>query len=84
MLTLTNLPNPSLINEPAKTADMISISFEDLCGEDDFRCLRLKRPGYRGEREGAIRSKRVDMLWRLSVYLFGNKFLVIAATSQVP
>jgi hypothetical protein len=29
------LPNPSLITEPAKTADLISISSQGICGEDD-------------------------------------------------
>ncbi len=31
------LPNPSLITEPAKSEDMISISSQGLCGEDVFR-----------------------------------------------
>ena len=33
------LPNPSLITGPAKAADMISIYYKGICGEDDFRCL---------------------------------------------
>jgi hypothetical protein len=37
-----------------------------------------ERTEYRREREGAIRSKRVDMLWIWSVYSCGDKFLVIA------
>jgi hypothetical protein len=37
------LPNPSLITEPAEIADMISISSQGLCGEDDF--------GFLGEEE---------------------------------
>ena len=37
-----NLPNPSLITEPAITADMICISSRGICGEDDFGCPRLK------------------------------------------
>jgi hypothetical protein len=32
-----NLPNPSLIITQPKVADMISISSEGLCGEEDFR-----------------------------------------------
>jgi hypothetical protein len=35
-----NLPNPSLITEPAKTADMMSIFFQGLCGKDDFMWRR--------------------------------------------
>jgi hypothetical protein len=31
------LPNPSLITEPAKIADMISISSRGNRGEEDFR-----------------------------------------------
>jgi hypothetical protein len=38
-----NLPNPSLITEPAKTADMISISSKGICGEDGFGGQRLKK-----------------------------------------
>jgi hypothetical protein len=38
-----NLPNSSLIPEPAKTADMISISSKGLRGEEDFRYQRLKK-----------------------------------------
>jgi hypothetical protein len=34
-----SLPKPSLIPEPAKTADMIRISCPGLCGEEDFRYL---------------------------------------------
>jgi len=36
------LPNPSLITDPAKTADMISISSRGICGEEDFRRPRLR------------------------------------------
>jgi hypothetical protein len=36
------LPKPSLIIEPANTAYMIFISSMGICGEDDFKCLRLK------------------------------------------
>lgn len=43
-----------------------------------------ERTEYRREREGAIRSKRVDMLWIWSAYSCGDEFLVIAATSHVP
>ena len=35
----TILPKPSLITEPAKTADMIRISCPGICGEEDFRYL---------------------------------------------
>ena len=38
----TSLPNPSLITESPKSADMISISSMGICGEDDSRCPRLK------------------------------------------
>jgi hypothetical protein len=34
------LPNPALINKPAKAADMICISCKGLCGEDNVRVLR--------------------------------------------
>ena len=37
------LPSLSIITEPAKTEDMISISSRSLCGEDDFRGLRLMK-----------------------------------------
>jgi hypothetical protein len=36
------LPNPSFITEPAKTADMICISFKGICGEDGFRFMGEK------------------------------------------
>jgi len=38
----THLPNPSLIPETVKTADMISISSQVICGEVDFRYRREK------------------------------------------
>jgi hypothetical protein len=38
-----HLPNLRLITEPATTADMIFISSQSLCGEDDFRRGREKR-----------------------------------------
>jgi hypothetical protein len=37
-----NLPNPFIITEPSKTADMTSISSKGICGEEDFRHLGLK------------------------------------------
>jgi hypothetical protein len=37
------LPNPSLITEPAKTAEMICISSKGFCGEDDCGYPRLKK-----------------------------------------
>jgi hypothetical protein len=37
------LPNPPLINEPAKRVDMISIPSKGICGEDDFRYRREKK-----------------------------------------
>jgi hypothetical protein len=46
---------------------MIFISSKGFCGEDDFRVLRLKKPGYRRERQGA---KRVYMFWIWKVFRF--------------
>jgi hypothetical protein len=37
-----NLPNPSLITERTKTAEMICISYRGFRGEDDFGCLHMK------------------------------------------
>jgi hypothetical protein len=31
-----NLPNPSIITEPAKIADIITLSSRRICGEDDL------------------------------------------------
>jgi hypothetical protein len=45
------LPNPSLIIEPTKTADMICISSKTLCGEEDFRCLREEKARIPGVNE---------------------------------
>jgi hypothetical protein len=39
-----SLPKPSLIIEPAKTADMISISSKGLCGEDYKPDLCFSQP----------------------------------------
>ena len=39
----TNLPKAKLIPEPAKTADMIRISYPGICGEEDFRYLREEK-----------------------------------------
>jgi hypothetical protein len=46
-----NLPNPSLITEQAITAEMISISSQGLCGEDDFRCRIEKESIISGVKE---------------------------------
>ena len=43
-----------------------------------------KRPGYRRERQGAIGSKRVDMLWIWRVYSSGDKFWVMVVTFMAP
>jgi hypothetical protein len=56
------LPNPSLITEPVKTADMICISSRGACGEEGFRCLRLKEARLAAGKTGSIRSKGVDMV----------------------
>jgi hypothetical protein len=40
-------------------------------------------PGYRWERKGGIRSKRVDMLWIWEVYWRGDKFRVIVVINAV-
>jgi hypothetical protein len=42
MLIATNLPNPAVITRHARSADMISISFEGLRGEDDPQYQGLK------------------------------------------
>jgi hypothetical protein len=34
---------PSIITEQAKVAGIISISFQGICGEDDFGCQRWKK-----------------------------------------
>jgi hypothetical protein len=57
MLTATTLPNPSLITEPAKTADMISISSRGICGEDDFRCRREKESIISGVTKAILQVK---------------------------
>jgi len=45
---------------------MIFISSEGFCGEDDFRDPSLEEVRLFAEKNGAIRSKGVDMLWILT------------------
>jgi hypothetical protein len=47
---------------------MFSISSKDVCGQDDFRYPSLKKVRLLAVKNGAIRSERVDMLWRWEVY----------------
>jgi hypothetical protein len=61
------LPNSSLITKLAKTADMISISSRGVCGRMVSHVRDRSRPEYRGVRQEAIRSIRVDMVWMLPV-----------------
>jgi hypothetical protein len=49
------LPNFSIIPEPAKTADMVFISSQDICREEDFWRLR--------EKEAIKSGGPVGMLW---------------------
>jgi len=46
------------------------ISFEDLCGEEDLRSPRLKEGRLWAGKAGAIRSKKVDMLWIWELFGF--------------
>jgi len=56
------LPNLTLITEPAKTADMISIASRGLCGEDDFRHRREKEALISSWKEGNFSGKKLK-LW---------------------
>ena len=44
MKTIENLPNPLLITKSAKRAEMIFISSQGFCGEDDSECLGEEAP----------------------------------------
>jgi hypothetical protein len=46
---------------------MIPISFKGVRGEDDFRYSSLKEVILLAVKNGAIRSERIDMLWRWEV-----------------
>jgi hypothetical protein len=56
-----------LINEPTKTSEMIYISPQVFCGEDDFGCLGEKPPNigeggkvyFCSDSEGMIRIGRI-------------------------
>jgi hypothetical protein len=72
------LPGSVVIASLRKIVDLISISCPGICGEEDFRCQRLKKTRLPGKREESIRSKRVDMLWIWDVYSFGDKLEGIA------
>jgi hypothetical protein len=47
---------------------MSFISSQDVGGKDDFGYPSLKRVRLLALKNGAIRSERVDMLWRWEVY----------------
>jgi hypothetical protein len=56
------LPNLSLITEPVKPTEMISISFISIRGEEDFREWGLKEVRLLAGKNPAIRSQRVDVI----------------------
>jgi len=41
-----------------------------------------RKPEYWGKRKKSSRLKRVDMIWIWSVYSFGDKFWIIAVSSN--
>jgi hypothetical protein len=52
------LPDPFLITEPAKAADMFCISSKSLCGGNDFTCARLKEGRFSAGKAGGHWGKR--------------------------
>jgi hypothetical protein len=58
-----SLPGPSIIIEPAKTAEMIYISPQGFCGEDDFGCLGEKAPNIGEGGKVFFCSESEDMIW---------------------
>jgi hypothetical protein len=62
------LPDQAIIAEARKIADMIRISSHSLCGEDNFRCARLKKPGYRWEGPEFFRPGSIDIDWIWEVF----------------
>ena len=58
----TNLPDQKLIAKRQKTAAMISISSNSICGEDDSGFPGLKKARFPARIRGGSRLKRVDML----------------------
>jgi hypothetical protein len=79
-----DLPDPSLITEPVKVAEMICISSQGLCGEDDF--------GFRGWWHARLSAKkRVIHQVEKSRYALASesfqsldKFLRIAVNDMLP
>jgi hypothetical protein len=63
-----SLPKPSLTPEPAKMADMISISPKGLCGGNDFRDQFLKEDRLSA---GKAKGHQVEK----SRYVMDNKIL---------
>jgi hypothetical protein len=62
------LPKPSLTPEPAKTADMNSISGMNLCGGNDFSRARLKEDGFSAGKAGGHQVEK-------SRYVLDSKIL---------
>ena len=54
------LPDPSHITELAKTADIISISSEGLCGEEISGAGEISKSEYSGWAKGILQGKK----WR--------------------
>ena len=57
-----NLPNPSLVTKPAKTVDMVSISFQEIVRRMISNVGDRGTPDYRREWQEIFRPRRVDML----------------------
>jgi hypothetical protein len=52
------LPNSAVINVAGKTAYMILISSESLCGEEDFRSPQLKKARLPAGKAGVFQAKK--------------------------
>jgi hypothetical protein len=73
-----NLPKSVLIAYALKTADMISISSRGICGEDDFRCARLKKARLPAGTAGVFQAKKYRYGVDMGGFWFRDKCRIIA------
>jgi hypothetical protein len=67
------LPDPALITKLAKTADMISISSHDFCGEYDLKCPRLNFQRFDKFRLRKERDKEFFFFFIIRQTIFRNR-----------
>jgi hypothetical protein len=69
------LPDPCLITESAKTAGLISISSQGLCGEEDFGCVGQKKAKIPAGMAGSLQAKKDEYPVNMRSFQSCDRFL---------